>query len=193
VLGENIFVESPLSGAHQQRNVALAIAAAIELCNHNGYKLAAEQIATGVRATRWPGRLERFSKIGQPDVLLDVAHNPAGAWALRSALSHLDPQPQAMTAIFGCLQDKAFGEMAQILFPMFDSVVLTEVPSPRTASLQEMRAAAEPTGTRVFAADSPRNALARALAETSEDGLIVVTGSVYLVGELRELLLEQLP
>jgi dihydrofolate synthase/folylpolyglutamate synthase len=123
-------------------------------------------------------------------VLLDVAHNPAGAWALRSALSHLDPQPRAMTAVFGCLQDKAFGEMAQILFPMFEQVVLAEVPSPRTASLQEMRTAAEATGVRDSTADSPREALARAIAETSGDGLIVVTGSVYLVGELRELLME---
>ena len=193
MLSEDVFVESPLAGAHQQRNVALAIAAAVELCNYHGYKLTAGQIATGIRATRWPGRLERFSKTGRPDVLLDVAHNPAGAWALRSALSHLDPQPGAMTAIFGCLQDKAFGEMGQILFPMFDSVVLTEVPSPRTASLQEMRTAAEATGTRVFTAESPCDALGRALAETSVDGLIVVTGSVYLVGELRELLLESHP
>jgi dihydrofolate synthase/folylpolyglutamate synthase len=190
VHGEEIFIESPLAGAHQQRNVALAIATALELCNHRGYKLAAAQIAEGIRATRWPGRLERFSLPDQAGVLLDVAHNPAGAWALRSALSHLDPQPRAMTAVFGCLQDKAFGEMAQILFPMFEQVVLAEVPSPRTASLQEMRTAAEATGVRVSTADSPREALAKAIAETSGDGLIVVTGSVYLVGELRELLME---
>ncbi len=191
VMSEEIFVESPLAGAHQQRNVALAIAAAIELCNYHGYKLTPTQIADGIRATRWPGRLERLSHTGGADVLLDVAHNPAGAWALRSALSHLDPQPRSMTVVFGCLQDKAFGEMAQVLFPMFDLAALTEVPSPRTACLHELRTAAEVTGARTLTADGPRAALAQAIAATPADGFIVVTGSVYLVGELRQLLTER--
>ena len=190
VLDKQIVVESPLTGAHQQRNVALAIAASVELCNHHSYKLTAAQIADGIRATRWPGRLERFSKAGRPDVLLDVAHNPAGAWALRSALSHLDPQPRKMTVVFGCLKDKAFAEMAQILFPLFETVVLTEVSSPRTASLQQMKTAAEATGTRVLTAPDPKEALAQALQLTPLDGLVAITGSVYLVGELRNLLVE---
>jgi len=194
VMGQQIVIESPLTGAHQKRNVALAIAAAVELCNHHGYNLTPAQAAEGVRATRWPGRLELFSHAGQhdarlPDVLLDVAHNPAGAWALRSALSRLDPQPQTMTAVFGCLKEKAVSEMAQVLFPLFDTVILTEVSSPRAASLQEMQAAASPTGTHVLTADSPKKALAQALAITPADGLVTITGSVYLVGELRSELL----
>lgn len=191
VAGEEIRVESPLAGAHQQRNVALAIATAGELCNSHGYILTAAQIAEGIRSTRWPGRLERFARVDRAGALLDVAHNPAGAWALRAALSHLEPQPPAMTVVFGCLKDKAFAEMAQILFPMFDTVVLTEVSSPRTASLAEMRAAAEAVGTRVLTAEGAREAFALADSETSAGGLIVVTGSVYLVGELRALLLEE--
>lgn len=189
-LGEMMDVASPLPGAHQQRNVALAIAAAVELCNYHSYKLTAEQISAGIRTTRWPGRLERFHKTGRADVLLDVAHNPAGAWALRSALSHLDPEPRFMTAVFGCLQDKAIDEMAQILFPMFDTVVLTEVSSPRTAPLQQLQTAAEATGARVHSVVSPPEALVEALALTPPDGIVVVTGSVYLVGEVRSLLQE---
>lgn len=188
VMGERIIVESPLIGAHQQRNIALAIAAAVELCNHHGYKLTTAQIAKGIRATHWPGRLERFSQPDRADVLLDVAHNPAGTWALRSVLSQLDPQPRSMTAVFGCLKDKPFGEMAQILFPLFETVVLTEVSSPRTASLPEMQAAAEATGTHILTAASPRDAFAQAFGLTPLDGLVAVTGSVYLVGELRSLL-----
>ncbi|MGB7190750.1 MAG: Mur ligase family protein, partial [Acidobacteriaceae bacterium] len=187
-LGERITVRPALAGSHQQRNVALAIAAAVELSNHHGYKLRVSQIAEGVEATRWPGRLERFSQPGRPDVLVDVAHNPAGAWALRSALSHLDPPPRTMTAVFGCLKDKAVGEMAQILFPLFEVVALTEVPSPRTASLEELRKAAEATGVRVLMAEGPRQALAQAMAATPPEGLVVVAGSVYLVGGLREML-----
>ena len=190
VLGERVVIESPLHGAHQQRNVALAIAAAVELCNQHGYKLTAAQIVEGIRATRWPGRLERFSRAGRPDVLVDVAHNPAGAWALRSALSHLDPQPRIMTAVFGCLKDKAITEMAQVLFPLFGTVVLTEVPSPRTASMAELKAAADATGVRVLSAADPKDALARAIEVTPLDGIVVVTGSVYLVGELRGFLAE---
>lgn len=190
VMGERMLIAPSLAGSHQQRNVALAIAAAVELSNHHGYKLSAGQIAEGVRSTRWPGRLERFSRPGQPDVLMDVAHNPAGAWALRSALSHLDPQPRAMIAVFGCLKDKAFNEMAQILFPMFENVVLTEVPSPRTASLDDLLQAAETTGARTSTAANPREALDQAIGLTPPDGLIVVAGSVYLAGELRTRLLE---
>lgn len=190
-LGEQITVRPALAGFHQQRNVALAIASAVELSNHHGYKLSASQIAEGVEATRWPGRLEPFSRPGQADVLMDVAHNPAGAWALRSALSRLEPPPRVMTAVFGCLKDKAVAEMAQILFPLFEMVVLTEVPSPRTASLEDLRKSAETTGVRVMTAESPTQALAQATAATPSDGLVVVAGSVYLVGGLRETLAEE--
>lgn len=190
VLGERIEAASPLIGAHQQRNIALAIAAAVELRNNHGYNITPSQIAEGIRGTRWPGRLERFTAPGETDVLLDVAHNPAGAWALRSALSHLDPQPQHMTAVFGCLKDKAIAEIAQVLFPLFDRVILTEVNSPRSAHLAEMQAAAESTGTHVETAENPAFALKRARDLSGPGDLIVVTGSVYLVGALRESLAE---
>jgi dihydrofolate synthase/folylpolyglutamate synthase len=190
VLGERIEVKSPLTGVHQQRNIALAIAAVVELSNHNSYNISASQIADGIRKTQWPGRLERFSQLGRADVLLDVAHNPAGAWALRSALSNLHPEPLAMTAVFGCLRDKPIGEIAQILFPMFETVVLVEVDSPRKASLTEMEAAAAPTGVKVVTAENARDAIDRAYAAVPEAGLVVVTGSVYLVGCVRVILTE---
>jgi dihydrofolate synthase / folylpolyglutamate synthase len=190
VFGEQIAVNSPLVGAHQQRNIALAIAAAGELRNSYSYNMSAQQIAEGIRQTRWPGRMERISVPGRADVLLDVAHNPAGAWALRSALSHLDPEPRSMTAVFGCLADKPISEMAQILFPLFESVVLVEVDSPRRARLAQMAEAAEPTGVLVRTAEGVQSALEQALASTPVDGLVVITGSVYLVGAVRSLLVE---
>jgi dihydrofolate synthase / folylpolyglutamate synthase len=188
VLGERIAVESPLAGAHQQRNIALAVAAAVELRNSYSYNISASQIADGIRTTQWPGRMERLSTPGRADVLLDVAHNPAGAWALRSALSHLDPEPRGMTAVFGCLADKPVSDLAQILFPLFDSVVLTEVDSPRRASLGAMIAAAQATGAKIYTADDAEAALGRAWEVTATEGLVVVTGSVYLVGAVRGLL-----
>lgn len=180
-------VESPLAGAHQQRNIALAIAAAVELRNSDGYVIDDRDIEDGIRATVWPGRLERFQPGSQhPEMLLDVGHNPAGAWALRAALSTEAPRP--MTLIFGCLGDKAFTEIAHILFPLFDRVLLTPLDSPRSASVDELAAAASSTGVSFTVCASVDDALKAALASSPSGGLIVGTGSIHLVGRLRELL-----
>ncbi|ACO34483.1 MULTISPECIES: folylpolyglutamate synthase/dihydrofolate synthase family protein [Acidobacterium] len=186
VLEETIEIDAPLEGAHQQRNLALAIAAAAELRNHQGYKIDAQQIARGIHATRWPGRFELVRQQGRADVLLDVAHNPAGAWALRSALAHLEPAPASMTLVFGCLRDKALDEMAQILFPIFDRVVLAAVDSPRAATMESLREAAATVQADALEAADPAAALETAWEITPQEGLVVVAGSVYLVGALRK-------
>jgi dihydrofolate synthase/folylpolyglutamate synthase len=189
VMGEPIQVDSPLAGAHQRRNIALAIAAAVELAEHHGFRIPPADIEAGIGQTRWPGRLERIVVPGKADVLFDVAHNPAGAWALRAALSSLEEEPaRRKVLVFGCMQDKAYEEMAQILFPLFDLVVATPVRSPRTASADELVAAAAKTGVRAIAARDGQDALAKAWAETSPEDRVVVAGSVYLVGEVRPLL-----
>jgi len=188
VMGEAVEIDSPLAGQHQQRNIALAIAAAVELRNKYGYKLRAADVANGIQSTSWPGRLELLAGRGQrADILLDVAHNPAGAWALRSAISALlGPEPsRSTTLVFGCLKDKALTDMAQILFPLFDRVLVTEVESPRTASLADLTAAAATTGAEVEAMPSAVTAVNRAEAVTPANGLIVVAGSLYLVGRIR--------
>jgi dihydrofolate synthase / folylpolyglutamate synthase len=187
VMGETVEIDSPLAGRHQQRNLALAIAAAVELSNSYGYKLSATDIVQGLRSTSWPGRLELLPGSGRADVLLDVAHNPAGAWALRSAISAvIEAAPgRSMTLVFGCLKDKALEEMAQILFPLFDRVFLTEVESPRTAQLSDLVEAAATTGTPAEGMPSAVAAVQRAFAVTPRDGLVVVAGSVYLVGRVR--------
>ncbi|MHB8817331.1 MAG: bifunctional folylpolyglutamate synthase/dihydrofolate synthase, partial [Steroidobacteraceae bacterium] len=92
VLGQPIEVDSPLPGVHQQRNIALAIAAAVEIRNSHGYTIIPAHIEHGIRHTQWPGRLEQFHVPGKAPVVLDVAHNPAGAWALRAALSSIADQ-----------------------------------------------------------------------------------------------------
>lgn len=209
VLGRTIHVDSPLWGDHQRRNIALAVAAAVELRNHHGYTITPTQIEAGIRATQWPGRLELFhvptlSSCAHPvpdadpprpaasaprPVLLDVAHNPAGVWTLRAALSSQLAERRSLIAVFGCLRDKAIAEMTQILFPLFDRVIVTPVASPRSASADELLAAAAQTGTHAVAAPDGARALDRALAEAPPNALIVVAGSVYLVGEVRQHLL----
>ncbi|MGB8479901.1 MAG: folylpolyglutamate synthase/dihydrofolate synthase family protein [Acidobacteriaceae bacterium] len=194
VAGTSVELRPALAGTHQHRNAALAVAAAIELCNSHSYNITPRQIAEGISTARWPGRLELFPRTDtRPAVLLDVAHNPAGAWTLRSALSTwpglVTQIPTQRTLLFGCLREKAVEEMAQILFPVFDRVILTLVNSPRTASLEELRAVARALGVEAEAAASPVVGMDLAQAKTAANGLIVCAGSVYLVGALRDSLL----
>ncbi len=191
VLGESIQVDSPLAGIHQQRNIALAIAAAVELRNNHSYTITPAQIEQGIRRTQWPGRFEQIILPGQPRIILDVAHNPAGAWALRAALSALGEErtgARRSVLVFGCMRDKAWEEMAQILFPLFERVIATPVPSPRSATTADLLHAAASTGASATAAHDGHEALEIALREAGADGLVVVAGSVYLVGEIRPLL-----
>ena len=192
--GEALRVASPLTGTHQQRNVGLAIAAALELRNHHGYNISNTSIEAGVRETAWPGRLEWIG----PDLLLDVAHNPAGVWTLRSALAKM-PEARPRTLIFSCLRDKDLREMAKILFPLFDAslpdrrgdhVLVTRVANPRAAELADLLAVAHELGVPVEAASQPAAALEQARKITPRNGFVVGTGSVSLVGELRRVALE---
>jgi dihydrofolate synthase/folylpolyglutamate synthase len=184
VLGEQILVETPLVGRHQLRNVALAIAAAIEL-NQQGFSgITAESIKRGIRETRWPGRFQVIAaRPGWPEVVIDVAHNPAGAWALRSALSERY-EDHPLIFIFGAMRDKAISEMAEILFPLADRVIATRPENPRAASPGEIRQAAARTGVEVEAVEDVQQAVERARAVAKAGTVIVVTGSIYLVGEV---------
>ena len=189
-LGASVLVDSPLAGAHQHRNLALAIAAAVELATSHGFPITPAAIAEGIHETRWPARLERIERDGVTWIL-DVAHNPAGAWALRAGLNRLltdEGLPRIL--IFSCLRDKPVAEMAQILFPLFDQVILAPMQTARAASTADLLAAAQATGTPATVAESVRSALQ--VAENDIDGgIIVVSGSVYLVGEARSVLLQR--
>jgi dihydrofolate synthase / folylpolyglutamate synthase len=204
-------INSPLYGHHQQRNIALAIAAAAELRNQISYKSIQNQeernpisykitnasIEAGIRNTKWPGRLELIPSIEGPSLLLDVAHNPAGAWTLRAAIAQL-PDAQPRTLLFSCLRDKDIKEMSQILFTLFDStsgdparlhdhIIFAPIDNPRAASLEDLLAAAHALDIPAHAAPHLAAALAQARTVTPANGLIIATGSVYLIGEIREL------
>jgi len=119
--------------------------------------------------------------------ILDVAHNPAGVWALRAGLGDLEARTPR-TLVFSCLRDKPVAEMAQILFPLFEQVIFAPIHSARATAISDLEAAAKATGTPAVSAGSVRESLQWARAR-GEDGLVVVSGSVYLVGEARSLLL----
>jgi dihydrofolate synthase/folylpolyglutamate synthase len=184
VMGEEIEVDSPLAGRHQFRNIALAITTAEEL-GHFGFKATPKQIERGIRETHWPGRFQVLPPTAmthQHEMVLDVAHNPAGAWALRSALSE-SFSGRELTLVFGAMRDKAIQEIAEVLFPVAENVVLTQVNNPRAATSDELAQAASRTGATMFAEDSVMAALTKAHKLTKAGGLIVVTGSIFLVGE----------
>ena len=188
-LGATIEVDSPLKGAHQQRNLALAIATAVELASAQDFPVTPASITTGIRQTRWPGRLERIES-GGVEWILDVAHNPAGAWALRAGLRDALEEKRPRRLIFSCLRDKPVTEMAQILFPLFEQVILAPIHTARAAALGDLLAAARATGTPTVACESVSEAMQRG-EQGAEGGLLVVSGSVYLVGEVRTMLLER--
>jgi dihydrofolate synthase / folylpolyglutamate synthase len=202
--GEPLEIDSPLSGHHQQRNIALAIATADELrnptnpariiSNRKSYNITNANIEEGICNTSWPGRLEFLP----PNLLLDVAHNPAGAWTLRAAIAQL-PEDQPRTLLFSCLRDKDLREMTQILFPLFDSssdrphdhIILAPIDNPRAASVENLLAAAHALDIPAHAAPHLAAALSQAQAITPANGLIIATGSVYMVGEIRHLALNR--
>jgi dihydrofolate synthase/folylpolyglutamate synthase len=189
VMGEEIIVDSPLPGRHQLRNIALAITAAEEL-GPFGFKVTPEQVEEGIRETHWPGRFQVVPASVGPcnrEIVLDVAHNPAGAWALRSALSENFPE-RPLTFVFAALRDKAIREMMSILFPVAERVVLTHVNNPRAAMTDELAEAASRTGAEMHCEPSVETALETAIKLTVPQGVIVITGSIFLVGETMQAL-----
>ena len=186
-MGEQILVETPLIGRHQLRNVALAIAAAEEL-GRQGFGVTAASIERGIRETHWPGRFQVVpASGGAPEYVFDVAHNPAGAWALRSTLS-AGYAERPLTFIFGAMRDKAIGEMAEILFPLAERVIATRADNPRSAAPEEIREAASRTSTQIEEAADVAAALELARTPARPDAVVVITGSIYIVGEAMRLL-----
>lgn len=185
VMDQSITVDSPLIGRHQLRNIALAIAAAEQL-KEVGIPVTANDIERGIRETKWPGRFQVIAASKQhPEIVLDVAHNPAGAWALRSSLSDRY-EGRSITLFFGVLRDKAIEEITQILFPLADHVVVTAVNNPRSATVKDLEQAASRTGAEIVKATNTTDGIAKAIALTGNNGVLVITGSIYLVGEALE-------
>src|SRR5712692_9228792 len=129
-------ISTGLRGRHQIDNAATAIALA-EALRENGFAISREAIIKGVANARHPGRLELWE--GSPRVLFDGAHNPAAARALRDYLDEFVKQP--VTMIFGAMRDKALDEMASILFPAADKLILAEFDNPRAAPLEMLKLA----------------------------------------------------
>ena len=169
-----------LRGRHQVENAGVAIRLA-ELLN-----VPDTAIVTGLETSTHPGRLELIQH--EPAFLIDGAHNPAGAKSLRNYLDEFAARP--LTLVFGAMRDKQLEQMGEILFPCADTLILTTVKNPRSASVAGLREVADRfAGGKVLTVRSSAAALRLAEAETPPEGLICIAGSLYLAGELRPLIL----
>jgi dihydrofolate synthase / folylpolyglutamate synthase len=162
-----------LLGVYQPGNALLAAAAARELGADEG------AIRAGLRGARWPGRFQIFRR--DPLVILDGAHNPAGARALAASLRAYFPGRLA-SFVIGVLADKDAGGILAALQPLAARVILTASANPRAAPPDALRALL-PAGTRVATARSPAAALAMAIAEDPH-GIVCVAGSLSLIGDV---------
>jgi dihydrofolate synthase/folylpolyglutamate synthase len=173
--------EAPLGlpGAHQRANAALAVELARRAAAHLGRPLPESAIAEGLATVRWPGRLERIG-----GVLLDCAHNVEGARALAAALPALAARP--VTLVTSIVADKDAPGILSALAPAVSRVVTTRSGNARAIPPEDLAGLARKLGLDATAAPDPRAALDLARRRGS---LILVAGSIFLVGELRAHLL----
>jgi dihydrofolate synthase/folylpolyglutamate synthase len=179
-------VRPALRGRHQLTNAAVAVALA-EMLAEDGFHISREHIIQGLETAEHAGRLE-LDERQRPAVLYDGAHNAAGARALRAYLDEF--APEGVTMVFGAMRDKELAEIGRALFPAARHLVLTAPVSPRAATVEELLRAVPvpPSSSTIALAPSSRDALVIARTHTPADGLICVTGSLYLVGEVKALL-----
>jgi dihydrofolate synthase/folylpolyglutamate synthase len=177
-------VRLALPGTHQRDNAKVAVALLDELAAV-GFPVSATGVRSGLEQVRWPARLERFSWRGA-EILLDAAHNPAGARALASYLR--ETGWTGVTLVFGAMRDKDVTGMLGPILPSAAHVICTTAPNPRALQARELvplvRGLA-PRSVSVEAVDDPAAALARA---QGLGGPIVAAGSIFLIGPLRDIL-----
>lgn len=171
---------SPLPGAHQAANVLVALRL-LEEIEKTGVPIAWPAAPTAIASTRWRGRLQWIP--GDPPLLLDGAHNPAGARALAAWLRD-SPAARSFVLLFGVMEDKDVQELARILLPLAREVVLTRPPVERAATPEVIVSRVGAIGIRAHQESDPRRALALARRLCRPGEPVVVAGSLYLVGEV---------
>jgi dihydrofolate synthase/folylpolyglutamate synthase len=174
-------VTPSLAGQFQLQNALNAVAAARLLSQH-GFRIPDESIAAGIATTVWPGRLEKLQSA--PDLYLDGAHNPSAAHELANFLAK-NFAARKIWLIYGALRDKSVDEVAGWLFPLASEVIITEPRTPRSISAEQLEEIASYHAGHSVTISDAEKALDHALAKAQPDDAIFVTGSLYLVGQLR--------
>jgi dihydrofolate synthase/folylpolyglutamate synthase len=174
-----------LRGAHQGRNAAVAIAAASVLSNC-WRTLDKKKIIRGIESAAWEGRLEVVCR--KPDVILDGAHNEGGARTLNAYIRDFVSPP--LVLVFGMMKDKNIKRVADLLFPAAKRVILTSIPYSRAASPAEIWLKSRKYGKKIILEHSLKKALGMASAEAGPQGTVIISGSLFLVGEAKKALSE---
>jgi dihydrofolate synthase/folylpolyglutamate synthase len=170
-----------LAGRHQIENAQLALAA-LSLLSGRGWALTPEDIARGFSEARWPGRLDW----ADDQLLLDGAHNPQAASALRDYLEEFLPG-RRIVLLTAMMRDKQPEACASILAPLASEVIATQVEGPRALPADALADVYRARGVRAAAIPEPGAALAAVRRAAGPDGAVVACGSLYLVGELMKL------
>jgi len=166
-----------LAGRYQVRNAALAISAVDSL---DDISLPVNKVRTALSSTNWPGRMDEY--LSTRRTLLEGGHNPEGARELSLYLR--EHEVDEIHLVFGVMLDKDVRKMGSQLFPQSRSIHLCPVQNTRTANPSVIAAMHARFRTRIRIHGSARSALRAAWRECSKNGLVVVTGSIYLLGEL---------
>lgn len=183
--GEKYFFRPGLPGKHQARNAAIAIAA-LSVLKDKWRSLIREKIIEGIEDVIWEGRLEKIGE--RPEVYIDGAHNEEGARAIRLFLKK--KAPGKIILVFGILKDKAIRRVARQLFPLARKVFITSIPSPRAAKPEEIFRLTHDLNDQIIIEPDCLRALRLAQEEAGQHGLVLLTGSLYLVGEIKKRLRE---
>jgi dihydrofolate synthase/folylpolyglutamate synthase len=176
-----------LRGDHQIENATLAVLLAERLGSSGVVGIDAAAVARGLRSADWPGRLELLPAppgSGGPDRLLDGAHNPAGCAILAAYLKRHQAGRPRRVLLFAAMKDKPSEEMLGLLEPVVHEAVVTSLPVPRGTPPEDLLRSARARGLKAIGDPDPGNALERASRLAGPGGLVVVSGSLYLVGEV---------
>lgn len=174
-----------LNGSYQTGNAALALAAAEQLSSR-GFPAAPQALRQGLASARWPGRMELISLPDGIELLLDGAHNPAGALALAEALAAYGTRTKIL--LLGMMEDKDLQGILQPLLQQIQQVITVSPAQERAIPAAELAASCMAGGVPVTAAESAAAGLASAQAAAKPGDLIIAAGSLFLVGELKALL-----
>ena len=179
--GWSVEIAPRLAGKFQLQNALNAVAAARHL-QSRGYRISDEAIAGGVATAVWPGRLEKLQS--EPAVYLDGAHNPSAARELAEFWQE-NFAGRKLWLIFGALRDKAVDEIAGVLFPRATEVIFTQPRTARAISVTQLAEITAHHAERCQIIAEPETAFEYALERAQANDVIVVAGSLYLVGQLR--------
>src|SRR5579863_8017383 len=179
--GSRVLIALQLPGRFQVRNALTALAVARMLAER-GAPIDDAAIERGLAATVWPGRLERINE--RPEIYVDGTHNPAGAREIAVFWEQFLPG-RNIYLIYGAMRDKAVDEIAGLLFPRAAAVILTAPAQSRSISAPFLAEMTAHHAKRAEVIPDPAKALSRALELASAEDVIFITGSLYLVGELR--------